>query len=106
VLEIEWLARRQRALDGGNQRWYIVWMDHVDCLGPPGITGVPAVVLLSGPVFQFELTRRVVDCDKGWNAVDDRTELQQCLRRTRADCGHDRFQYLTAIMPASRVVAT
>jgi hypothetical protein len=76
LLEFEWLARRQRALGGSDHRGYIIWMDHIDCLRPPGIAGVPTVVLLSGPVFQFELTRRVVDCDEGGNAVDDRTEPQ------------------------------
>ena len=34
-----------------------------------------AVVIPSGPVLQFHLTRHVVDRDQGWNIVEDRVEL-------------------------------
>ena len=40
------------------------------CIGQHG-----TVVLLSDPVFEFELTRRAVDHNRGWNVVDDRAQL-------------------------------
>ena len=91
LLEFERLAGRQRALLCSDERRQIVWMYHIAGLPLLHVGHAAAVVFLSGPVFQFELTRRVVDRNQGWNVVDDRTELplarsQQIFRSRRLFC--------------------
>ena len=81
LLEFGRFACRQRALMGSDERRQIVWMHDIAGLPLPGIGQRPPVVLPSEPVFQFQLTRRVVDCDVGWNVVDNRAEL--ALARSR-----------------------